>query len=112
MHLGMRHQLLRRRGKIPPPNRPWHFIFSIDVVAYAVSFSGLIFTMDQARIIWFEHEARGVSLVTWLFYVVSSAVWFTYGYIHKDNVIFITNMFWIAINAVIVIGIVLYGGQT
>ena len=84
----------------------------MDVVAYAVSFSGLIFTLDQARIIWVLHEARGVSLVTWIFYMVSSAVWLVYGHVHKDNVIFITNIFWIMINCFIVVGIVLYGSPS
>jgi uncharacterized protein with PQ loop repeat len=82
----------------------------IDALAYGVSILSLFFTIDQVRIIWINHNASGVSLISWVFYTVSAAVWVFYGYIHKDRVIFITNGVWVAFSVFIVVGVALYGG--
>ena len=81
----------------------------MDALAYTVSFLSLFFTLDQVRIIWIGHNAAGVSLLSWIFYTLSSSVWFFYGYVHKDRVILITNSLWVLCCAFIVLGVMRYG---
>lgn len=83
-------------------------MFSIDALAYIVSFLSLLFTLDQVRIIWIEHNANGVSLLSWIFYTVSAFVWLCYGVIHKDRVLMITNILWVAFSLFIVIGVIIF----
>jgi len=83
-------------------------VFSVDALAYIVSILSLLFTVDQVRIIWVEHQSSGVSLLSWGFYAISALVWFIYGLIHKDRVIVNTNFLWFAFSLLVVIGVVVY----
>lgn len=109
MHLGQRHQSLRRKGLITAATRSKSLLKSVDALAYIVSILSLLFTIDQVRIIWFEHNASGVSFLSWTFYTISAFVWLCYGLLHKDKVITITNLLWVAFSLFIVVGIVMYG---
>lgn len=108
MSLGHRHQSLRRRGIIKTVAGVKGVARSVDMLAYVVSLMSLFFTVDQIRIIWIQHDASGVSFVSWTFYTLSAFVWFCYGVIHKDRVITITNFLWVFFSLVIVIGVVFY----
>jgi hypothetical protein len=107
MDLGHRHQMWRRKKKNAPETRA-HYIRSIDIAAYTVSFMSMVATLDQARLVWIMHETAGVSFVTWAFYTVSSSVWFTYGYVHRDRVLMTTGVLWIVIQGSIALGISIY----
>lgn len=109
MSLGHRHQSLRRRGLLATLAKPKQLVYSIDTLAYVVSILSLLFTVDQVRIIWIEHNASGVSFLSWVFYTVSALVWLFYGIIHTDRVITITNFLWVTFSFFIVIGVIMYG---
>jgi uncharacterized protein with PQ loop repeat len=100
-----RHQSLRRKGIIKSPARNPRLVRAIDILAFTASMLSLLFTTDQVRLIWIEHDTSGVSALAWAFYTCSSSVWFFYGYIHRDRVIFTTNMLWILMNGLVVVGI-------
>jgi len=102
-----RHSL--RRKELPPTGaKPTAGVSGIDALAYIVSILSLLFTADQIRIIWAEHDARGVSFLSWLFYAIAAFVWFVYGMVHKDRVLIITNFLWVAFALAVVIGVVVY----
>jgi uncharacterized protein with PQ loop repeat len=107
MSLVHRHQMLRKRGHIKT-GKAKRLIYVIDVLAYVVSILSLLSTSDQLRIIWIDHNAAGVSLVSWFFYTLSSVVWFGYGYVHEDNIILTTNALWVMCDVFILLGIILY----
>jgi uncharacterized protein with PQ loop repeat len=107
--LGQRHQSMRRRGLLATLAKPKRLVYGIDTLAYVVSILSLLFTVDQVRIIWVQHDASGVSFLSWVFYTISAFVWLFYGIIHKDKVIIITNFLWVVFSLVIVIGVVVYG---
>jgi uncharacterized protein with PQ loop repeat len=107
-HEGQHHQSLRRRGLLATRARPRRLVFSIDTLAYIVSTLSLLSTVDQIRIIWFEHDANGVSFLSWMFYTLSALVWLIYGVVHKDRVLIITNSLWVVFSLVIVVGIGIY----
>ena len=99
---------LRRKELRSTDARGRGIVSSIDTLAYIVSILSLLFTADQIRIIWVEHDARGVSFLSWLFYATSAFVWLVYGSVHKDNVLIITNILWVAFALTVVIGVVVY----
>lgn len=109
MNLGQHHQSLRRKGEIPAEKHSKRLASGVDALVYIVSTLSLIFTIDQVRIIWIEHNASGISLLSWSFYALSAGTWFFYGYIHKDKIIIITNLLWAAFSLLIVIGVMTYG---
>src|SRR5262245_11084289 len=100
--------MLRRRKKVATPAK-WRVASHIDIAVYIVSFSGMFVTLDQLRLVWLEHDVSGVSFLTWSFYTVSASVWCTYGYIHKDKVLIVTNLLWVFIDGAIALGVGLYG---
>jgi uncharacterized protein with PQ loop repeat len=98
-----------RRKELPSTDaRRRRLVLGIDALAYTVSILSLLFTADQVRIIWVEHNASGVSFLSWAFYTVSASVWFVYGLLHKDKVLIITNFLWAAFALAIVIGVVAF----
>jgi uncharacterized protein with PQ loop repeat len=103
MHLGQRHQMLRRRGLVR--TRPHRLVRTMDALAYLASFASFFFTLDQVRIIWVEHTVAGVSLLAWTFYTVSACVWLGYGLVHRERIIIIVNGAACITNALIVAGI-------
>lgn len=107
MHLGSRHQSLRRRGVLPHMRHKL-VVRIMDTLAYCASSLSLFFTLDQVRIIWINHTVEGVSLFAWLFYTNSAFIWLLYGYVHKDRVLIITNCAWVLFSLSIVVGIILF----
>jgi uncharacterized protein with PQ loop repeat len=99
---------LRRKELSSTDAKQRGLVSGIDGLAYIVSILSLLFTADQIRIIWVEHDARGVSFLSWLFYTISAFVWLVYGLMHKDKVLIITNFLWVAFAFAVVIGIVVY----
>jgi uncharacterized protein with PQ loop repeat len=100
--------LRRKRAR---PSYDFHGIVSfaiMDTLAYVASFLSLFLTLDQVRIVWINHNVSGVSLIAWAGYALSSAVWLAYGYMHKDRVLLITNILWVVMSALIVLGIFMY----
>ena len=108
-NLGQRHRLSHRKEKLSKDERSKRLVSRVDILAYIVSILSLIFTTDQIRIIWIEHDASGVSLLAWSFYTLSAGVWFLYGYIHKEKILVITNLLWVAFSLIIIIGVMIYG---
>ncbi len=105
MNLGHRHQSLRRRVLQPKNLKSTPLIKSVDSLVYIVSILSLLFTLDQVRIVWIENNASGVSLLSWIFYAISSLVWLFYGILHKEKIVTITNLLWVVFSLFVVVGI-------
>lgn len=85
MNLGHKHQSLRRKVLQNKNLKSTPLIRSVDSLVYIVSILSLLFTLDQVRIVWIENNASGVSLLSWIFYTISSLVWLFYGILHKEK---------------------------
>jgi uncharacterized protein with PQ loop repeat len=68
----------------------------------------MLMTVPQVWTIWVERQAAGVSLVSWLAYLVSACLWFVYGLRKRDKTIYIACIGWVLLDAAIVVGILLY----
>lgn len=63
-------------------------------------------TIPQIYKIWSTGDTSGVSLVTWIFYAITSAIWLVYGIKSKDKPIILSGLLWSATQVLVVIGIV------
>jgi len=78
--------------------------FVITIVATA---SPLI-TLPQLFDIYIGKNASGVSGITWLAYIFTSAIWLTYGVIHKEKIILVNGMLGVILGALIFLGTLIY----
>jgi uncharacterized protein with PQ loop repeat len=64
-----------------------------------------IATIPQILQIWVGHNTSGVSLLTWLFYTLTSFVWLMYGAMKKDKPLIVSGMLWVLSQSLVVISV-------
>jgi len=69
-----------------------------------------LITIPQLFDIYTKKNVAGVSSITWLAYVFTAIIWFTYGIIHKEKVIIVNGILGVILGATIFFGTLLYGG--
>ena len=65
----------------------------------------MLMTLPQVWSIWTSRDVSGVSLVSWVAYLVSSIAWLAYGIRKRDATICFANAGWIAMDLAIIAGI-------
>jgi len=68
----------------------------------------MLMTVPQVLTIWVGRDAGGVSLVSWVSYLVAACFWFVYGIQKRDKTIYLACIGWILLDGAIVIGIVIH----
>jgi len=68
----------------------------------------MVMTVPQALTIWVGRDAGGVSLVSWVSYLVSACLWFVYGIQKRDKTIYLACIGWILLDAAIVSGVIIH----
>jgi uncharacterized protein with PQ loop repeat len=68
-----------------------------------------IMTIPQIYKIFANQSAEGLSLISWVTYIIVGAFWLTYGIAHKERPIILVNVGWMIVNSGTLAGIVLYG---
>jgi len=76
----------------------------------AVSLFTLAMTVPQVAAVWTETHVRGVSLFSWLSYLVSAFLWFVYGVRRRDRTIYLPCIGWILLDAAVIVGVMLHRG--
>jgi uncharacterized protein with PQ loop repeat len=69
----------------------------------------LLMTVPQVLTIWLGREATGVSVWSWSAYLLSALLWFWYGLRKRDRNIYLPCIGWIALDAAVIAGAILYG---
>lgn len=69
----------------------------------------MLMTLPQILVIWFGHQAAGVSLLSWSAYLVSAVLWFCFGIQKHDKNIYLACVGWILLDSAVIIGVVIYG---
>jgi uncharacterized protein with PQ loop repeat len=69
----------------------------------------MVMTVPQVLTIWFGHNAGGVSIISWGFYLLSACLWFVYGLQKRDKTIYIACIGWIVLDAAVVLGALVHG---
>jgi len=79
------------------------------MVVYTVGILGPLFTLPQIAKIYLYQDAAGVSLISWAAFTVFDIPWIVYGYVHRERPIVITYILWLIVNAIVCVGVLLYG---
>ena len=74
-----------------------------------MSVATMLLTIPQVLTIWLRHEAAGVSVISWGAYFVSATLWFWYGLERRDRNIYLPCIGWLALDAAVIAGAVVYG---
>ena len=69
----------------------------------------MIMTVPQVWAIWVGHQAAGVSILSWSAYLVSAVLWLWFGIRRRDRNIYLPCLGWIALDAAVIAGAVIYG---
>ncbi|MFC1691296.1 SemiSWEET family sugar transporter [Nanoarchaeota archaeon] len=104
-HFHKRKRIHHKHEQYPHPDKFKRFM---DKAIYVVGVLGPIMTIPQLLKIWVDKNAIGVSLVSWIAYLIGAVFWVVYGIIHKEKPIIITYALWIVLDIFIVAGIIIY----
>jgi uncharacterized protein with PQ loop repeat len=69
----------------------------------------MVMTIPQVLAIWVGHQAAGVSMLSWSAYLASAVLWFWFGVQQRDRNIYLPCVGWIALDAAVIAGAVVYG---
>lgn len=84
-------------------------VSALEKVLRGLSVFTMLMTVPQVYIVWVRHDVAGVSLLSWLAYLLSACLWFVYGVQKGDKTIYIACIGWVLLDAAIVAGIIVYG---
>lgn len=74
-----------------------------------MSIATMLMTIPQVLTIWLGHQAAGVSVLSWAAYLVSAGLWLWYGLEQHDRTIYLPCVGWIALDAAVIAGALVYG---
>lgn len=113
VHIGkvIHHHHKRKRisQKLEPFPSKRKIVKFVDRAIYIVGGVSLLMTLPQVLKIWVEQNPTGVSLISWATYLFAAGFWVFYGVIHKSKPIIFIYSAAVILDALIVIGIILYG---
>ncbi len=105
-HYHKRKRIHEKHEQYPNPDK---YKRSMDKLIYIIAILFPIMLIPQVLKIWIMKTAEGLSLITWISYVVFTIFWIIYGFLHKEKPIIITNLLFLVLHSLIMIGIIIYG---
>lgn len=79
-----------------------------DYAIYPIAIFSSIVTLPQLAKVWIDHDVAGISLLTWGAYTLLAGLWFLYGIFKKQMPLIVGNLLICVLDALIVIGILMY----
>jgi len=104
-HFHKRKRIYQNHEQYPHPHK-WKRL--MDRFIYVVGVFGPLMTIPQVTKIWFEKNAAGVSVISWISYLLCAIFWLIYGVMHREKPIIVTYAIWIVLDFLIVIGALIY----
>ncbi|MBN2101492.1 MAG: hypothetical protein JW716_01310 [Candidatus Aenigmarchaeota archaeon] len=110
MHFGLHHLNIRKRihSWHDPYPHPDKAIRALDKIVVTGALLGPLVNIPQLLQIYTTQNAGGLSLFTWSSYIFFNIIWLIYGVIHKSRLILVCYSMWAVMNAITVIGILLF----
>lgn len=107
----LHHKVRRMHPSPAPEDDSWRaaWIRSIDIIVYPVGFLGIAAAFPQMVEIWVNHNAHGISVISWTMWAFFSLIWAAYGIAHRTHVTVVINIIWFFLNGAIALGGHLYG---
>ena len=84
-------------------------VSGLEKVLRGLSVFTMLMTVPQVLTIWVGHNAGGVSLVSWVSYLIAACLWFVYGVQKHDKTIYLACVGWVLLDAAVVIGVIVHG---
>lgn len=81
---------------------------ALNAVIMVVATASPLITIPQLSDIYIKKTAAGVSSITWLAYIFTSAIWLYYGIIHREKVIIVNGILGIVLGSLIFLGTLIY----
>lgn len=72
---------------------------------------GPMAALPQAVAVWSSPSASGVSAASWLLFLCFSCLWLAHALRRKDRVLALSNLIWIVIETIVVLGLMKGGPQ-
>ncbi|MEK6938450.1 MAG: hypothetical protein AABX04_05375 [Nanoarchaeota archaeon] len=104
-HLHLRKRIHVQHQQYPHSKRPYRIL---DRMILILSVIFPLTTIPQIYNIWIEHDAAGVSLITWSLFLILSIPFLTYAIVHKIKPYIIMNCLWMIVYALVIIGTIIY----
>ena len=74
-------------------------VSGLEKVLRGLSVFTMLMTVPQVLTIWVGRDAGGVSLVSWLSYLLAACLWFVYGLQKRDKTIYLACIGWVVLDA-------------
>lgn len=103
---GLKHKTQRREGVTTPKHT--RYTKALDTVTFIAGIAGPFTVLPQLYGIFVEHNAAGVSLLSWSLIFIVTLPWVFYGIAHRDRSIITSFVLWEIMNVLVVIGVLLY----
>jgi|SRR3989344_9149333 len=103
-HLHIRKMIYEQHQPYPHPNPTIRFL---DKFVFGIAFIMPLTALPQLYKVWFEGNAQGVSVLTWLLLAILSIPMIIYGIVHKEKPIILMYALWVIVNSLVVIGAIL-----
>ena len=84
-------------------------VSGLERILRGLSVFTMLMTVPQVLTIWIGRDAAGVSLVSWLSYLLSACLWFFYGLQKGDKTIYLACIGWVVLDAAVVVGVLMHG---
>ena len=81
----------------------------LEKVLRSFSVITMLMTVPQVLTIWVGKNASGVSLASWVTYLLSACLWFYYGMKKRDKTIYLACIGWILLDLAVVFGVLVHG---
>ena len=83
-------------------------VTGLEKVLRGLSVFTMLMTVPQVWTVWVGGNAAGVSLLSWLAYLLSACLWFVYGLKKRDKTIYLACVGWVLLDLAVVIGVVVH----
>lgn len=104
---GVRRKLFGRWPPSTDDQPAWTRVLN-RLVLFAGVFSPMM-TVPQVVKIWLDKNAAGVSLASWIAYLIAAIIWLTYGLYYRNRPLIVAYLLWLNLSLIIIVGIVVYG---
>jgi len=83
-------------------------VTGLEKLLRGLSVFTMLMTVPQVLTIWIGHNAGGVSLISWVSYLIAACLWFVYGLQKHDKTIYLACVGWVLLDLAVVIGVIVY----
>jgi uncharacterized protein with PQ loop repeat len=77
----------------------------LDRILPVLSLFTMAMTVPQVWSVWVEQDTAGVSVLSWLAYLLAACMWFVDGLRKHDRTIWVACIGWIVMDAAVVVGV-------